>query len=486
MLRGAWRATAVAGAVMLCPFTARAADPGSLLALDDGTVALDVGAGGADSTGVKGDAALTLKLPDLPLRAEASASAGASGTAALWQRRTAKIAADWTGLAPLSIKLEASDEAADNAVPKPAWVAPPISARTGTADPGTQMLLSNKHDATVTASLPLGNVTVSAAAGTTSSSIGDTAHRDGSQTRTLIETSASQLSTTAEWHIASDTDATFGLASKDVAIGWSGTGDGRRRYTYLLPSAEIGTKLWPGAELELGAEREVSDYGDDTYAALAATPRTEAPEALAPDHAVTTRAALTQKFGDLKVEAEISHAASGTVTESADGESGPVPLSTPLLARTETSLTAMLPLASLGLKRFSLSTDVHLTSSRVKDPVTGALRRASGEEPFSANVALSHDLNRTVSLGLKAGTKGRTTYYEPDSISSVSPGANLGAFVSYKPGSFELSLNADGLAGARTATDDFFASTRADSTVTRTGTHLVDGPSFTLTLKKKL
>ena len=477
MLRGAWRATAVAGAAMLCPLCARAAEPGPLLALDNGTVALDVGGGSADSSGVKGNAALTLNLATLPLHAEASASAGATpGAPAFWQKREAKISAGWTALAPLGVKLEASEEAADTAVPQ----APGIAA------PGSQMLLSDKHDATLNVSLPLGNVTISAAAGTSASSAGDATHQGESETRTRVETSASQVSTTAEWHVGPAIDATFALANKDVGIGWSGTGQGQRRYTYLLPSTDVSAKLWPGAELELGAEREVSDYSNGTYAALSAMPAADAPDSLEPDHAVTTRATLTQSVGEAKFEATVSRSASGTVTETADSASGAVPASTPLLARTETSLTATVPLAGLGLERFSLSADAHLASSRVKDPVTGELRRASGEEPFDANVALSHDVSRTISVGLKAGTKGLMTYYEPDSVSTISSGASVGAFVTYKPGPFEISLNLDGLSGARTATDNFYAATRADSAVTRSETRPVDGPSFTFALKKKL
>lgn len=477
MPRGTGRTIAVVCATALVPFAARA-DDAALVQLNNGTVAVDVGGGRADNAGgIKGSAAVALDLPALPLRAEASASTGETpGTASLWQKRNAKVQAEWSALAPLKVNVAASDEAAETAAPEPE----------GIASRGSQMLLSDKRAATASTSLPLGDVTFSASAGTAATGAGDATRQGDSTIRTHIDTRASDIGASAEWQIDPQVGVTLGLKSKDVAIGWSGAGEAQRTYSYLLPSAEIDAKLWPGADLELGAEREVSDYNDGTYAALATMTGVDAHYELAPDHAVTTRATLTQSIGDVKVEASLSRSASGTVTEIADSASGAVPASTPLLVQTESSLTATVPLAGLGLERFSLSADAHLASSRVKDPVTGALRRASGEEPYTANVTLSHDLSRTISVGLKAGAKGKTAYYEPDSVSTVSSGADFGAVVTYKPGPFELSLNLDGLSGPRTATDDFYASTRADSNVVRTDARLVDGPSFTLALKKKL
>jgi hypothetical protein len=477
MPRGTWPTTAVAcAAAAFLPFAARA-DDAALVQLDTGTVAVNVGGGSADNAGVKGSAALTLNLPTLPLRAEASASAGETpGTASLWQKRNAKVEADWSALAPLKVNVAASDETAEATAPGPE----------GIASHGSQTLVSDKHEASASASLPLGDVTLSAAAGTSESGAGDATRQGDSEARTHVDTRASDIGATAEWQLDPAIGVTLGLKSRDVAIGWSGTGEGRRTYSYLLPSAEISAKLWPGADLDLGAEREVSDYGEGTYAALAAMPGTDAPDALAPDHAWTTRATLAQAIGEVKLEASLSHSTSGTVTEIADTASGAVPASTPLLAQTESSLTATMPLAVLGLERFSLSADAHLASSRVKDPVTGELRRASGEEPFAAHVTLTHEVSRTVSVGLKAGAKGHTAWYEPDSVSTVSSSADLGAFVTYKPGPFELSLSADGLSGARMATDNFYASTRADSNIVRSDTRPVDGPSFTLALKKPL
>src|SRR3546814_13277482 len=72
--------------------------------------------------------------------------------------------------------------------------------------------------------------------------------------------------------------------------------------------------------------------------------------------------------------------------------------------RDEVETNLNLPLDSLGLHGLTVKGNALFRRSRVRDPLTGAKRRISGDAPVEADVSLTYDMPRPgLRMGIKIG-----------------------------------------------------------------------------------
>ena len=465
---------AIASALVLSPAAARADDASSLLHLRDGGVDLSVAGGPQSGAGVGGNASLSLDLPQLPVHAQASATTGGTPDhPGLAQNRDTRIDAQWTALAPATVSVSGDDKATIANTMSP----------TGT-DP--QTLVTDARTGAAQVSARIAGATVTLGADAQTSATADEARTPLVTTRTHISTETTDAATTATWKIGKDATLSIGVKAQDFSIAWRGTNEGGQRHAYFSPDAQLTLTPWAGAEWRMELARAADPYNDGTYTALAGMAPGAAVPALAPDHAWRTRTSLTQNVGAAKLSASFTQSQSGTALEFASSGSGAIPTSAPLESASEADVSATLPLSVVGLDHVSLSTDGALRDSRVRDPVTGRLREKSGEAPYSAGVKLTQDVAPDLTVGITGGVNGRSEIYLPNEATQIPAGADLGAFLAYKPGSFELDLQADGLAGFRIARNDFYADTRADGPVRNELDRALSGPTLSISLKKPM
>jgi hypothetical protein len=141
--------------------------------------------------------------------------------------------------------------------------------------------------------------------------------------------------------------------------------------------------------------------------------------------------------------------------------------------RRQIDASLSMPLSGVGLSGTTISSQATLRQSQVRDPVTGRMRRVSGEIPRQASVKITHkDDDHHLEWGVKGSLGTAQNFYQPAQTTALRTGSGVGAFVTYKPGKYTVSLNADGLiGGARSQVDTFYSGTR-DGNVTainRTG-----------------
>jgi hypothetical protein len=131
-----------------------------------------------------------------------------------------------------------------------------------------------------------------------------------------------------------------------------------------------------------------------------------------------------------------------------------------------------MPLSGIGLPDTTLSSHVTMRQSRIRDPLTGQSRRVSGEVPRNAGVKLTHkDHKHHLEWGVTGNLGTAQNFYQPAQMTALRTDSGVGAFVTYKPGKYVVSLNADGLlGGTRSQADTFYNGTRLGNieTINRT------------------
>ena len=203
------------------------------------------------------------------------------------------------------------------------------------------------------------------------------------------------------------------------------------------------------------------------------------------DRAWHTEAFVTETLGRARAEARVSADQWGTETEVGGTPSAPSLVSTRLLAREKATASLRVPLDPVGLLKTSFNITGDWQRSRVEDPITHRARRLSGEKPYAAHIELVHTVTPTLDVGVRGEACGAVEKYTPGAVSVVQHSVDVGTFLRYRTGPFELDLTAKTAVAARTEATYRYQDTRADSATTQAGAREIGGSSLTLELKRR-
>jgi hypothetical protein len=200
------------------------------------------------------------------------------------------------------------------------------------------------------------------------------------------------------------------------------------------------------------------------FAALAQADPDNSNLRVEPNREWRNQASLTQNFDNgASLSAIVTQARIESATELAltpDGATTPASLSGGTRRQLDANLS--MPLSGIGLPDTTLSSHATMRQSQIRDPLTGQSRRVSGEVPREASVKLTHkDDRHHLEWGVTGNLATQQSFYQPAQITTLRTDSRVGAFITYKPGKYVVSLNADGLlGGTRSQTDAFYDGTR--------------------------
>jgi hypothetical protein len=234
------------------------------------------------------------------------------------------------------------------------------------------------------------------------------------------------------------------------------------RYTELYASATAA--LWDGAQMKLRSADTVSPVNPYDFAALAQAAGPDSGARIEPNREWRNQATLSQNLDNGgTLSATVTQARIESTTELGLTQTGATaPMSIAGGTRRELDANASLPLSAMGLPDTTFSSQAAVRQSRVRDPITGQIRRVSGETPRNASVTLAHkDDKHHLQWGVKGQIATEQRFYQPSQVTALRTDSGVGAFVTYNPGKYTVSLNAEGLVGgARSQTDTFYTGTR--------------------------
>lgn len=265
-----------------------------------------------------------------------------------------------------------------------------------------------------------------------------------------------------------------GAKSEEMHVASRGMGDNADGYRYAEPSVSATAQLWDGARMKLSGEDAVSPVNPYDFAALAQAAGPDTDLRVAPNREWRDQASLTQNLDNGgTLSATVTQARIESATELAltpDGATAPASVSGGTRQQIDTKLS--IPLSGIGLPDTTLSSKVTLRKSQIRDPLTGQSRRMSGEVPREARAKLTHrDDRHHLEWGVTGNLAMAQNFYQPAQMTALRTDSGVGAFITYKPGKYIVSLNANGLiGGARSQTGTVYNGTRLGNieTVNRT------------------
>lgn len=382
-------------------------------------------------------ASLNLNLPDAAVKANASASVGKEdGQTAFWHKNTAGVQAEISG--PLGSGLKVSGENKLSLT----YRAPQSL---GAAEGADHLVRNQSQSAQTALDVPLGPVTATLGSSTQTDVTEDATLGKLSGTRSLVRSEDHSGFVSANWKVGGGITVDGSVTTRTTAIGAASTSGS---YRAVNPHLGISFDAFGDTTVSAKLDHTMSGYDAAAYSAYTAVAGSGA-TGLVPDHAWQFEAEVKRKLGPLSLSAAYTADRDGTTTEFAALNGKQVPASTALLERDRVALTLSLPLESLGLPNSTLSSEAFWRSSRVLDPVTGELRTASGEIPREVSLKLERKLpSRNLRLGLKGAFADARTAYQVRETSDTEAGGRLGAYLAYKPGSYEIALDVDSQIGA--------------------------------------
>ena len=444
-----------------------------LLLLGEGPVALDLKVPAAKD--LTSAASLKLNLPAGAVKAEASASVGkAPGQTAFWHKDAAEVEAQISG--PLGTALSVSGEnklALTYRAPE----------SVGASDGPAHVVRTESQSGRVSLSVPLNPVRVTVGGNTTSEHTQEGAPSNAASfTQSAVRTADQTAYVDVEWQPLAGLQLKGGTAARVANISWQGA----HSSSYRSVNPHLTATVTPLRDTTVTAkvEQVVAPFDAAAFANYTKAVNAANASGFQPDHAWQLQTRIEQRVGPASVSATYTKARQGTVTEFAEVGGVQAPATTPLQGRDSVAVAVNLPLAVVGLPHTDLTSEAKWQTSRVVDPVTLQTRSASGEPGHQVSLRLAHQLPaQNLSIGLTGDFTGERTSYQVKELSTTAASGSVGAFVSYKPGVYEVDFNVSGLYGASTR-DDFFRGARGASAIGRTTVQDNSGPTLKLELKK--
>jgi hypothetical protein len=297
----------------------------------------------------------------------------------------------------------------------------------------------------------------------------------GSVQNNMVATDSQKAFASADWSPLSFLELKAGAASQTTSVSTHGAANAGDDYRHTAPYASATAQLWDGAQVKLASTDAVSAINPYDFAALTQAAGANSDLEIKPNREWRNQATLSQAFDNGgTLSATVTQARIESTTElglTPGGATAPMSISGG--ARRELDASLSLPLSGYGLADTTLTSRATLRQSRVRDPVTGQTRRISGEVPRQASVKLTHkDDAHHLEWGVKGHLATEQRFYQPAQMTALRTDSSVGAFVTYAPGKYTVSLNADGLiGGARSQTDTFYSGTRNGNVtaINRTG-----------------
>jgi hypothetical protein len=445
------------------------------ITLKQGPVALDLKVPAPKD--LASGATLNLNLPAGAVKAEATASIGKEeGQTAFWHRDAAQVEAKISG--PLGTAFNASGENTLSLT----YRAPESI---GASDLAAHVVRTESRSGRVSLSVPLNPMQVTVGGDSTSQHTQQGAPGDAASfAQSAVRTADHTAYVNAEWEPVAGLRLEGGTAAKVANISWQDAHSSSHRSV----NPHLAATITPFRDTTVTAKLEhaTAAYDAAAFANYVRADKAINASGFEPDHAWQVETRIEQRVGPAKLSATYTASRNGTVTEFADVGGIQAPASTRLDSRDAVAFAVSLPLGGLGLHDTELSSRAEWQNSRVLDPVTQKLRGASGEIPRKLTLSMAHDLPRdNLSIGLKGEFAGSRTSYQVSEVSNTSEEGSLGAFLKYKPGSYEVDLNVNGLYGASTQ-NTFYNGPRGATQVGRTLVQDNSGPLVNLSLHKAL
>lgn len=235
-------------------------------------------------------------------------------------------------------------------------------------------------------------------------------------------------------------------------------------FRYAEPSVSAAVHPWTGGTLTASAEEAVSPINTGDFAALAEAAGPDTALRLAPNREWHNQTSFTQTFDNgASISVSGTQANLQSTTELTLADLGAAPVSVSGGTRREFDASLSVPLSGIGLSNTSVTSQAKWQQSQIRDPLTGQIRRASGEIPREAQIRITHEDNaHHLEWGVTGDLGTRQTIYQPAEIAKLHTGSGIGAFVRYKPvNNYVVSLNANGLVGgARSQTAWLYSGSR--------------------------
>lgn len=471
---GAVKPQVKAGKKVAGPILAKTRAPRSgRVLIEDGPVAFDLKVpGGKDLTS---GASFNLNLPDGAVKAQASASVGKEvGQAAFWHKDAAELEAKLAG--PLGTTLDVS---AENKLSL-TYRAPES---VGASDQEAHLVRTETQSGHIAVSAPVRpfHVTAGIDSSTDRTQQGVPGDED-SFNQSAVRTSDHTAYVDVNWQPLPILSLKGGTAARVASISWQNA----HASTYRSVNPNLTATVTPLRDTTVTAkvEHTVSPFDAAAFAAYTRADNAADASGFEPDHAWQLQTKLEQRLGPAKLSATYTAARQGTVTEFADVRGLQAPVTTSLRGRDSVAVALQLPLSTVGLPGTEVSSEARWQTSRVIDPVTFETRAASGEAAETVSLRLAHKLpQHNLTLGFSGDFTGARTSYQVNELSTTAPGGSVGAFVTYRPGTYEVDLNVDGLYGATTRAD-FYKGPRGSSKYSHSTLQDNSGPALKLSVKK--
>lgn len=453
-----WRLAVLAAAAI--PGTAFAAPTQSSVYALPSNVAVNVAGGPAnsDGSGISGNTSVDLHsaVGDTKLSGTFASTPPDGSLPADRTDRTLNLDSRLNGPAGVDVSVQASSEVHDvrqNGTLVPAG----LSSTTATTKTDSATATATTH--------PL--ATVGFTTGVTQSravTTQDNVPIGGTAQSNAVSTDDRKVFATADWSPLPFLQAKAGATAESMRVSSHGTENASDEYRYTEPQASLNAKLWDGAQAQLSTEDSVSPVNPYDFAALmqAAGPDTDL--RVEPNREWRNQATVSQSFDNGgMLSATVTQARIESATELALTPSGAAaPISISGGTRRQLDANLSLPLATVGLGNTTLSSQATIRQSQIRDPITGQTRRLSGEVPREASVKLAHkDDRHHLEWGMTGSLATEQSFYQPAQVTSLRTDSGVGAFVTYNPGKYVVSLNATGLVGGtRSQTDTFYIGSR--------------------------
>ena len=448
-----------------------------------GNVAVNVSGGAAnpDGSGLQGSTSIAIQTAAGDAKLSGTFSATPPGPSQPADQTARKLGVDSTlkGPAGVTVAIRAGSQIQDtrqNGVLVPAGLA---------ATSATTQLNSAAASATAH---PLANVGITTGISQSQSiTAQDNQPVTGIRQSNTVTADDRQIYANADWAPVPALTLSAGAKSEEMRVSSHGTGESADQYRYAEPSVSATAQPWSGAQVKLSGEDAVSPVNPYDFAALAQAAGPDSDLHVAPNREWRNQASVRQTFGVGSLTATVTQARVESATElglTANGATAPLSISGGARQQLDASLS--IPLSGIGLPDTTISSQATLRQSQIRDPVTGETRRLSGEMPRQAGVKLVHkDDARNLEWGVTGTLATEQTFYQPAQVTALRTGSGVGAFVTYNPGKYIVSLNANGLiGGARSQTSDIYLGNRTGNI--EATTHTADSrPLVSLSVSQK-
>jgi len=453
-----WRWAALAVAAI--PGTALAAPTQSSVYALPNNVAVNVTSGPAnpDGSGISGNTSVDLHSPvgDTKLSGTFASTPPDGSLPADRTDRTLNLDSRLNGPAGVDVSVQASSEVHD--VRQSGTLVPAgLSSTTATTKTDSATATATTHPL---AAVGLTTGVTQSRAVTTQ----DNVPIGGIAQSNAVSTDDRKVFATADWSPLPFLQAKAGATAESMRVSSHGTDDASDEYRYTEPQASLNAKLWDGAQMQLGTEDAVSPVNPYDFAALAQAAGPDTDLRVEPNREWRNQATVSQNFDNGgTLSATVTQARIESATELSVTPTGATaPISVSGGNRQQLDASVSMPLGAIGLGNTTLSSQATLRQSHIRDPITGQTRRPSGEVPREASVKVAHkDDRHHLEWGVTGNLATEQNFYQPAQVTSLRTDSGVGAFVTYNPGKYIVSLNATGLVGGtRSQTDTFYIGSR--------------------------